>query len=121
MTEVREPNFAPVEDVIAALQSVPGINDTLAERMAAREQMERDHAQGLATIRRMAALTQAEVAKKMGIGQTSVSRIEQREDMLLSTMKHYLEALGADAHIVIRMGEVEYQVALTDILTPRAG
>ena len=56
----------------------------------------------------------------MGIGQTSVSRIEQRDDILLSTMKHYFDALGADATIVIRMGDVEHRVALDEILNVSA-
>jgi len=120
VTLPKEPDFASADDVIAALESIPGINDNIAERMAARDQMEREHKIGLATIRRVAALTQAEVAKKMGIGQTSVSRIEQRDDILLSTMKHYFDALGADATIVIRMGDVEHRVALDEILNVSA-
>jgi len=56
----------------------------------------------------------------MGIGQTSVSRIEQRDDFLLSTMKHRFDALGADTTIVIRMGGVEHRVALDEIQNARA-
>lgn len=115
MTE-QHTEFAPADDVFAALESIPGINDDLAERDAAREQMERQHRSGLATIRQVAALTQAEVAEKMGVRQTSVSRLEGRPDMLLSTMKAYFDAVGAEATITIRIGDVEHRVALDEVV-----
>lgn len=116
MTEEPIGEFAPADDVFAALESIPGINDDRAERNAAREQMERQHRIGLATIRQVAALTQAEVAEKMGIRQTSVSRLEARPDMLLSTLKAYFDAVGADATITIRIGGVEHRVALNELV-----
>lgn len=115
---MNKPNdeFAPADDVFAALESIPGINDDLAEREAAREQMERHHRIGLATIRKVAELTQTEVAEKMGIRQTSVSRLEARPDILLSTMKAYFDAVGAEATITIRIGNVEHQVRLDELV-----
>lgn len=108
--------FAPADDVFAALESIPGINDDLAEREAARDQMERQHRVGLATIRQVATLTQAEVAAKMGVRQTSVSRLEARPDILLSTMKAYFDAVGAEAVITIRVGDMEHQVPLDELV-----
>lgn len=111
-TPQDEVTFAPIDDVLADLESVPGINDDLPQRVAAREQMERQHRIGLATIRQVAALTQTEVAERMGIRQTSVSRLESRPDMLLSTMKSYFEAVGAEATITITVGGVRHEVSL---------
>lgn len=108
--------FAPAEDVFATLEAIPGINDDLEQRTAARDQMEREHRVGLATIRQVARLTQAEVAEKMGIRQTSVSRLEGRPDMLLSTMKAYFDAVGAEATITIRVGAVEHRVPLDELV-----
>lgn len=116
MTEQHANEFAPADDVFAALESIPGINDDLAERETARDQMERQHRVGLATIRQVAALTQAEVAEKMGVRQTSVSRLEARPDILLSTMKAYFDAVGAEAVITIRVGDVEHRVALDELV-----
>jgi transcriptional regulator with XRE-family HTH domain len=48
-------------------------------------------------IRKAAQLTQVEVAKRLGVGQAAVSRMESRGDMLLSTLYDYLTATGADA------------------------
>lgn len=110
--------FAPIDDVMAALESLPGINDDLGERQDARDQMERQHKVGLATIRQVAALTQTEVAEKMGVRQTSVSRLEARPDMLLSTMKAYFDAVGAEATITIRVGGTEHHVRLDELVQP---
>lgn len=112
----QQSEFAPADDVFEALESIPGLNDNLTERQAAREQMEREHRIGLATIRQVAALTQAEVADKLGVRQTSVSRLEARPDMLLSTMKAYFDAVGAEAEITIRVGGVEHRVPLADLV-----
>jgi DNA-binding XRE family transcriptional regulator len=49
----------------------------------------------LAMIRRAASLTQVELAEKLGVGQGAVSRVEGRDDMLLSTLLGYLHAAGA--------------------------
>ncbi len=116
MTEQSTSEFAAADDVFDALESIPGINDDLAGREAARDQMERAHKIGLATIRQVAHLTQTEVAQKMGIRQTSVSRLEARPDILLSTMKAYFDAVGAEATIVIRIGDVEQHVSLAELI-----
>ncbi|MGH3087176.1 MAG: hypothetical protein ACRDSJ_07650, partial [Rubrobacteraceae bacterium] len=52
-----EAQFAPADDVIAALETIPGINDDLDQRNAAREQMEREYQLGLAQLRQAAELT----------------------------------------------------------------
>ena len=38
--------------------------------------------------------TQKQVADALGVGQDSVSRMESRSDMLLSTLRRYVEAMG---------------------------
>ncbi len=111
-----ESAFAPVDDVMETLESLPGIDDDRDEREARQEQVERQHKIGLATIRQVAALTQAEVAEKMGVRQTSVSRLEARPDMLLSTLKAYFDAVGAEASITIRVGETEQRVSLDELV-----
>ncbi len=46
--------------------------------------------------------TQVRVAKDLGVQQTTVSRLEKRTDMLISTLRHYIEAMGGDLDIVAR-------------------
>ncbi|MDQ2932388.1 MAG: helix-turn-helix domain-containing protein [Gemmatimonadota bacterium] len=45
--------------------------------------------------------TQASVAKTLGVGQDSVSRLEKRSDLLLSTLRSYIEAVGGRLSIVV--------------------
>lgn len=54
----------------------------------------------LRALRRELKLTQQLVAGKLGIGQESVSKIECRHDVLLSTLRAYVEALGGHLTIV---------------------
>lgn len=44
--------------------------------------------------------TQVQVAKALGITQDSVSRLEQRSDLLLSTLRSYVEALGGSLSLI---------------------
>jgi DNA-binding XRE family transcriptional regulator len=45
-------------------------------------------------------LTQARVAKTLGITQDSVSRLEKRSDLLLSTLRKTVKAMGGEVRIV---------------------
>jgi transcriptional regulator with XRE-family HTH domain len=45
-------------------------------------------------------LTQQSMANSLNIGQDSVSRLEKRTDMLLSTLQSYIRALGGELRIV---------------------
>jgi transcriptional regulator with XRE-family HTH domain len=67
----------------------------------------------LAAIRRAAGLTQVELAVNLGVGQAQVSKIERQSDMLLSTLIAYLTALGADAQILVEVGELTVTYDLT--------
>ena len=66
--------------------------------------------------------TQKQVAQALGVGQDSVSRIESRSDMLLSTLRRYVEAMGGTLALVAqfpdrppmvihRLGETPLQAA----------
>ena len=44
--------------------------------------------------------TQVELAEVLHIGQESVSRLEKRSDMLLSTLRGYVEAMGGKLELV---------------------
>lgn len=54
----------------------------------------------LRELRRARKLTQARVARKLGITQDSVSRIEKRSDLLLSTLRRTVEAMGGSLSLV---------------------
>ena len=44
--------------------------------------------------------TQADIADRLGVGQDTVSRYEQRTDMLLSTLQNYVQAMGGKLTIL---------------------
>ncbi|MBR5950703.1 MAG: XRE family transcriptional regulator [Actinomycetaceae bacterium] len=44
--------------------------------------------------------TQQQVASKLGIEQNNISRMERRSDMLLSTLRRYVECLGGRLELV---------------------
>lgn len=46
--------------------------------------------------------TQVEIARTLKVGQDTVSRYEQRTDMLLSTLQDYVEAMGGELDLVAR-------------------
>jgi DNA-binding XRE family transcriptional regulator len=54
----------------------------------------------LQELRRARKLTQARMAKALGITQDQVSRLEKRSDLLLSTLRKSIEALGGSLFLV---------------------
>jgi transcriptional regulator with XRE-family HTH domain len=59
----------------------------------------------LAELRRMAGITQVQLAAALATSQGQISRIESQRDMLLSTLAAYLTALGVHAKIVVEVRE----------------
>ena len=45
-------------------------------------------------------MTQAHVGKALKIGQDGVSRLEQRSDLLISTLRNYVEAMGGNLQLI---------------------
>jgi transcriptional regulator with XRE-family HTH domain len=54
----------------------------------------------LRDLRKARKLTQARVAKTLGITQDGVSRLEKRSDLLISTLRKTVKAMGGDVRIV---------------------
>ena len=54
----------------------------------------------LRQLRQARDLTQVKMAKKLGISQDSVSRLEKRTDLLLSTLRKTVEAMGGSLSLV---------------------
>ena len=54
----------------------------------------------LRALRKARRLTQARVAKALGVTQDSVSRLEKRGDLLLSTLRKTVKAMGGDMRII---------------------
>ena len=55
----------------------------------------------LKDLRLAAEQTQAELAATLGVRQDTISRLEQRSDMLLSTLQGYVQAMGGELDLVV--------------------
>ena len=54
----------------------------------------------LQDLRKAMDLTQKDMAKELNISQDGVSRLERRSDMLLSTLRKYIEGMGGQLNLV---------------------
>ena len=82
-----------VNDVIAGLdpalrRKVEDRAELIAEELTLRE------------FRKARQLTQVSVARQLGISQDGVSRLEQRSDLLLSTLRRTVEAMGGSLALI---------------------
>ena len=59
----------------------------------------------LQELRKALGFTQAEIARHQGIKQVNISNLEKRNDMHISTLRKYVEALGCELEINIRISK----------------
>lgn len=76
--------------------------DIIAEEMSLRD------------LRKARKLTQARIAKRLGITQDGVSRLEKRSDLLISTLRKTVKAMGGDVRIVAEFPD-RAPVVLSDL------
>ncbi|QYU67252.1 helix-turn-helix domain-containing protein [Leptolyngbya sp. 15MV] len=60
----------------------------------------------LRDVRKALGRTQVQLARKLGIQQANVARVEQRSDMLISTLRDYVKALGGDLYLTVEMKDM---------------
>jgi transcriptional regulator with XRE-family HTH domain len=61
----------------------------------------------LQELRQARKLTQVRMAKTLGISQDGVSRLEKRSDLLLSTLRKSVEAMGGNLSLVAEFPDRE--------------
>ena len=90
------------------------VNDIIERLSAAqRKKVEARAAQLIAEeltlreIRKARKLTQQKIAKSLRIGQEGVSKIEKRSDLLISTLRGYVEAMGGQLSLVAEFPDRE--------------
>ncbi|WP_029463506.1 helix-turn-helix domain-containing protein [Serpentinimonas barnesii] len=79
------------------------LDDVIAALPKARQQRVQARAMELATLKdlRLAAeQTQQQLAATLGVGQDTISRLEKRSDMLLSTLRQYVQGMGGKLELV---------------------
>jgi DNA-binding XRE family transcriptional regulator len=86
------------------------------KKIDARARMLIAEEKSLRELREAQKLTQVSMAKALGIGQDSVSRLEKRTDLLLTTLRGYIEAMGGRLRLIVEFPGGE-SVALASLAT----
>lgn len=79
------------------------LDEVMASLTPQRKMRVQTRAMELATLkdlRQAAQQTQQDLAAALGVGQDTISRLEQRSDMLLSTLRHYVQSMGGKLNLV---------------------
>ena len=63
-------------------------------------------------LRRARELTQQDLAERLNVNQPAVAKMEQRADVYVSSLRHYIEAVGGRLKVVAEFPEGE--VAITN-------
>jgi hypothetical protein len=71
------------------------LDEVIAALLKERQQRLEARAMELATQQ-----TQELLAVTLGVGQDTISRLEKRSDMLLSTLRHHVEGMGGKLELV---------------------
>ncbi len=71
-------------------------------------------AMDLAGLRDNMDLTQEEVAARLQISQSNVSRLEKRRDMLVSTLREVVKAFGGELHLVAEFPDGAVEISQFD-------
>lgn len=61
----------------------------------------------LRELREARSRTQVSIAKRLGVKQVNISRLESREDPRLSTLTKYIDAMGGRLHLIVEFPEEE--------------
>ena len=104
--------FIDITAEVDELLSRPGIAESVARYREEREQADRAYAMGLAAVRKAFSLTQVELARKLGVSQAAVTKLEHQDDMLLSTLRSYIGALHGRVRLVVDFDGEEIEVDL---------
>lgn len=82
--------YEMLEDSPAAVEAF----NRLAEEISARQRT-------LAQVRRARELTQKVIGTNLDMDQSAVSHLEHRSDILLSTLRSFIQATGGDLHLIV--------------------
>ena len=103
----RRPNGELAENVFRLVDAFPSYGTSPLWRAWIDRCRARSEAAGeprrivdLSALRRELGLTQTELADRIGMSQSDLSKLERRKDVRLSTLRTYLEALGGKLRLV---------------------
>lgn len=112
----NDSTFVRGDDRLRTTLARPGIAQAVAETEQEAAELDRTQAMSLAMTREAEKLTQTDIARAPKITQGAVSQVENRGDLLLSTLRGCLVAAGAtDPRIVVSVNGHDVVVDLAAI------
>ncbi len=95
MAAKSKKTFVPAKDFLARFSAdEQAAIQARARALIAEELTLRD-------LRKALALTQTQLSTTLGVGQEQISRMEQRTDLLLSTLASYVDAMGGKLRLMV--------------------
>jgi transcriptional regulator with XRE-family HTH domain len=73
----------------------------------------------LQELRQARALSQQELAEVLGLNQATISKLERRTDMYLSSLRRFVEAMGGELEISANFPEGKVRIQLFEELEDR--
>lgn len=109
---MSEKTFTDITDDVDTLLNDPELAPVITDHRAEMADADRRYAMGLAAVRNAFDLTQTELAERLGVSQANVAKIEKRSDLLVSTLRSYLAALGGEVRIVVSFQGRDVELSL---------
>jgi hypothetical protein len=94
------------------LDEIPELDVTRAKLLRRGPRAGRALKLPLRAMREAAGRTQADVGTAIGSDQAEMSRLEKRGDMMLSTLRKYAAAIGAECEVVFVFPKTGHRIAL---------
>jgi len=74
----------------------------------------------LQDIRKSRNVTQVELAQVLNVEQAAISKLENRDDMYVSTLREYIRALGGELQLVAKFPDAEIKLHNFDPMPARS-
>ena len=97
------------------LDEIPELDVTRAKLLRRGPRPGRTLKLPLRVMREAAGRTQAEVGAALGSDQAEMSRLEKRGDMMLSTLRKYAAAIGAECEVVFVFPKTGHRIVLGEL------
>lgn len=86
-------------------QDVQAVLARLRELLAAKKATAPQRELSLRRLREIRRMTQEELARRLDVKQATVSKLEHREELYVSTLRRVIEALGGELELVARFDD----------------
>lgn len=86
----------------------------VVELIRTRRPTEPQRVRMLQELREQRRVSQVALAARLGVRQPTVSKLERREDVALSTLRRYVAALGGVLHVTAQFADGRFEIDLDD-------